>query len=183
MLPAGLGGAASIRVGYYVGAGKLTSARQVAGIAVQVALVYGVIMSLLLVALRYVVVSWYTNDLEVQQLTAQLVLFVALYQIFDDANAVATGALRGYKDTQVPMLYGLIGFWLISIPLGTLLAFGWPDQLIGWAPGEAWHFEPIGVYGYWFSLTLGLFIVAIMVSVRLFRTSRDEVRIAQFADG
>lgn len=183
VLPAGLGGAASIRVGFYVGSGQLASARQVAGIAFRVALVYGVLMSLLLVLLRTFVVSWYSNDVEVLQLAAQLLLFVALYQIFDDTNAVAIGALRGYKDTQVPMLYGLIGFWLISIPLGTLLAFGMPSSLFGIAVPLSWNFEPIGVYGYWLALTLGLFLVAIMVSVRLFRTSRDVVRIAQFADG
>lgn len=183
VLPAGLGAAASIRVGYYVGAAQLTNARAVASIAFRVALVYGVLMSLLLVLLRTSLVTLYTNDLEVMQLAAQLILFVALYQIVDDANAVAVGALRGYKDTQVPMLYGLIGFWLVAIPLGTLLAFGMPQTLFGLTIGERWQFEPIGVYGYWLALTLGLFIVAVMVSVRLFRTSRDEVRIMQLASG
>ncbi len=181
VLPAGLGAAASIRVGYYVGAAQLTNARAVASIAFRVALVYGVLMSLLLVLFRSSLVMLYTNDLEVMQLAAQLILFVALYQIVDDANAVAVGALRGYKDTQVPMLYGLIGFWLIAIPLGTLLAFGMPQTLFGLSIGALWQFEPIGVYGYWLALTLGLFIVAVMVSVRLFRTSRDEVRIMQLA--
>lgn len=183
VLPAGLGAAASIRVGYYVGAAQLTNARNVAGIAFRVSLVYGVIMSLLLVILRSSLVMLYTNDVEVMQLAAQLILFVALYQIFDDTNAVAVGALRGYKDTQVPMLYGLIGFWLVAIPLGTLLAFGMPKTIFGSPVTTQWQFDPIGVYGYWLALTLGLFIVAIMVSVRLFRTSRDEVRINQLAGG
>lgn len=183
VLPAGLGAAASIRVGYYVGAAQLTNAANVASIAFRVALVYGVIMSLLLVLLRGSLVTMYTNDVEVMQLAVQLILFVALYQIVDDANAVAVGALRGYKDTQVPMLYGLIGFWLVAIPLGTLLAFGLPATVFGYLLPQAWQFDPIGVYGYWLALTLGLFIVAVMVSVRLFRTSRDEVRIKQLASG
>ena len=172
VLPAGLGAAASIRVGYFVGSRDLAGARHAAATSYQMALVYGVIVSVLIIALRSTLVGLYTTDPAVVQIALGLILFVALYQIVDDANAVAVGALRGYKDTRWPMIYGLVGFWFVGLPVGTALAFSWP-----W-PGLD---QALGVYGYWIGVTVGLFLVAAAVSWRLFRTCRDEVLILRLS--
>ena len=89
----------------------------------------------------------------------------------DDSNAVTVGALRGYKDTRVPMVFGLVGFWFIAVPLGYFLA----EEMIfpGLAPG---------VYGYWAAMTLGLSIVAIAMGIRLWYISGNEKKIIQFAE-
>ncbi|MEM1436846.1 MAG: MATE family efflux transporter, partial [Pseudomonadota bacterium] len=159
VLPMGLGGAASIRVGYFVGAGNLPAARQVCMLALRLALIYGVLVSLLLVLGRQWLVSIYTLDPAVQGIATALILFVAVYQIFDDTNAVAIGALRGYKDTTASMVYGLVGFWVIALPVAVAL-------------GEGYLGLPeLGVYGYWAGLTLGLCLVAGAACWRLFATS------------
>jgi MATE family multidrug resistance protein len=36
---------------------------------------------------------------------------------------VATGALRGAGNTRIPMLVNLVGYWVLGLPLGTLLCF------------------------------------------------------------
>ena len=77
----------------------------------------------------------------------------------------AIGALRGYKDTRVPMFIALLGYWVIALPVAVSLGYGW--LLV----------EPWGVFGYWTGLTLGLGSVAIMVCTRLFRISRDDNRV------
>jgi MATE family multidrug resistance protein len=169
VLPMSLGAAASIRVGYFVGAQELGSARHVAGVAFRVSIGYAVVMSMLLVAFRMFLVSIYTNDPQVLEIAANLMLFIAVYQIVDDTLATTVGALRGYKDTKVPMIFSLIGFWLIALPLGTVMAFG------------SGAMEPLGVYGYWTGLTIGLFLVAVAMIVRLWRTSHDEARVAILA--
>ncbi|MGI9324282.1 MAG: MATE family efflux transporter [Pseudomonadales bacterium] len=165
VLPMGLGAAAGIRVGYFVGRDDLGAARHAAAIAMRLAFIYGVLVSVLLVLFRAELVSLYTKDAAVIPTALALIVFVAIYQIVDDANAVAIGALRGYKDTQAPMYYGLIGFWIIALPLGVALAYGW----LGW--------QPLGVYGYWSGLAVGLFLVAMASSLRLWRTSADRERI------
>ena len=67
------------------------------------------------------------------------------------------------------MIYGLIGYWLVALPLGTMLAFGWG------------RLEPLGVYGYWIGLTAGLTFVAVTVAIRLWRTSHDDGRVLRLA--
>ena len=49
--------------------------------------------------------------------------FAGLFQIVDGAQAVAGGMLRGLHDTTVPMIYALIGYWGVGLPLGVVLAF------------------------------------------------------------
>lgn len=169
VIPSTLGAAAGIRVGYFVGADDLNAARSTAATAYRFAFIYALIVSLLLVLLRHQLVLAYSSDAEVLALAATLLLFIALYQIVDDTQAVAVGTLRGYKDTRIPMVYGLVGYWLVGVPLGIALAFG------------AFGLAPMGVYGFWTALTFALTLVAVAVGVRLYRTCHNEARTREFA--
>jgi MATE family multidrug resistance protein len=42
----------------------------------------------------------------------------ALFQIADCTQVTAMGALRGLKDTRVPMLIALAGYWGLGLPFG-----------------------------------------------------------------
>ncbi len=168
--PAALGNAASIRVGFHVGARDFPAARAASAAVYKFSLLYAVIMSIVLVLSRYYLIAIFTTDKVVVELTATLVLFIAVYQLVDDSNAVAVGALRGYKDTRVPLFFGLVGFWVIAVPLGYLLAEGilFPDMALG-------------IYGYWTALALGLTIVAIIMALRLRHISGNDEKILSFA--
>ena len=169
VIPMGLGAAAGIRVGFFVGAGDLPGARHAAATAWWCAFGYALVVSVLLVLFRHLLVSVYTTDPAVADIAATLLLFIAVYQIVDDSQAAALGALRGYKDTTVPMINELLGYWLIALPLGHALALGYGP----WAP--------LGVYGYWAGLTVGLFLVAVANALRLWRTANHPERIARLA--
>jgi len=39
-----------------------------------------------------------------------------LFQLFDGVQVIAAGALRGYRDTAVPMLIAAIGYWAMYEP-------------------------------------------------------------------
>jgi MATE family multidrug resistance protein len=169
VIPMTLGSAASIRVGYYVGAGDLDAAAYVARIAFLVSLAYAAVVSVLLVIGRHAIASLYTSDPAVLELATSLMLLIALYQIVDDTHATMGGTLRGYKDTRAPMVYALIGYWLLALPLGAVLCFGWLGV------------PALGVRGYWIGLTAGLAIVATCVGWRLVSTSRNPERISAFA--
>ena len=171
VIPMCLGSAAAIRVGFHVGGGNLAGARRVAAAAFKLSLAYALVVSVVLVGLRFQLVGIYTRDAEVVAVAANLLIFIAVYQIFDDTNATMVGALRGYKDTRVPMLFSLVGYWFIALPLGVALARGWLGL------------PAVGVYGYWSGLTFGLFLVAVCMAGRLRRTSRDLERIDQLALG
>lgn len=169
VLPSTLGAAASIRVGFYVGANDYASAAFVAKTAFLLSIAYAVLVSVALVLFRYQIAGIYTRDAPVLELAASLMIFIALYQIVDDTLATIGGTLRGYKDTRMPMVYSLVGFWFLAIPLGAALCFGW------------FGLEPMGVRGYWAGMTCGLAVAAILTGLRLISTSRNQHRIEQFA--
>ena len=54
------------------------------------------------------VVTLYSTEPEVVAVATGLLLIVAVYQIFDDVQVIAMGALRGYKDTTKPFLIAVI---------------------------------------------------------------------------
>ena len=154
VIPMSFGTAAGIRIGYQVGARELKLAGDAACAAFQFCLAYAVIMSLLIIFWRFELVGLYTQDQEVIKIAAYLMIILALYQIVDSAQAVALGCLRGYKDTFIPMIFGLVGYWLIALPVGHYLANG-PYELVR------------GAAGYWTGMAFGLSCVAVCAAFRL----------------
>ena len=57
-------------------------------------------------------------------LTAQVLIVVAAFQLFDCLQAAIIGALRGYKDTQFPMWLSISAYWLVALPVGYMLGEG-----------------------------------------------------------
>jgi MATE family multidrug resistance protein len=165
VIPMGMGAAASIQVGFLVGRGDLLAARITAYAVLKFAVVYALVVSVLLIVLRLHLVQIYTTDIQVIEVAATLLILIAVYQLVDDTQAVMIGALRGYKDTTVPMVISLVGYWVLALPLGYALAIG------------AFTDDALGVYGYWLGITAGLATVAMMVALRLRMLSADPEKI------
>ncbi len=171
MIPLALGIATTIRVGFHVGAGEYERARTAAQVAMASAVVYALAAGAILFSLRGTLAWAYTRDPDVWALGADLIVFVAAYQLVDDTQVVAIGALRGYKDTRTPMWIALAGYWAVAFPVACALGYGWGAL------------EPLGVYGFWSGLTVGLGFVALAVSWRVSRLSRDFARVQALAQG
>ena len=173
MIPMSLGMAAAIRVGHCVGAGQFDQAAVVGQATFRLALGFAVVVAVGLGAARFWVVGLYTDDAQVQLVAANCLLFVALYQFVDDTQVTAIGTLRGYKDTRIPMLYAMFGYWVVALPVALTLGYGWLSF-------EAYP-AGFGIYGFWGGLTCGLTFVAITLNVRRVRLARDEARIRALA--
>jgi MATE family multidrug resistance protein len=89
-------------------------------------------------------------------LAVSFVTVAAAFQIFDGAQVVAAGMLRGLHDTRVPMLIAVFGYWVVGIGVGIGLAFG-----AGW--------EGVGV---WTGLASGLALVSVLLIWRWSRRDR-----------
>ena len=96
-----------------------------------------------------------------------LLLIVAVYQIFDDVQVIAMGALRGYKDTTKPFLIAVICYWLVSLPVALVFGYGIVEDLY------------LGVTGYWVGLACGLTCAAVVLVTRFNRVSKHYVRTAR----
>jgi len=161
MVPLGIGMAATIRVGHEIGAGHPAGARRAAATAMVASLGFALTAALVLVVIHEAIAGFASREAAVAALAAELILFVALYIFVDAAQATAIGALRGYKDTRVPMMIALFGYWAVALPVGASLGFGW----VG--PG-------LGIYGFWIGLAVGLATVAVLLARRLWRTAHAD---------
>ena len=86
----------------------------------------------------------------------QFLYVAAIFQLFDGAQAVGAGALRGLKDMRVPMIYALFGYW--GPGLGTCLWLGFHT--------------PLGGLGIWIGFLTGLAAVAGLMLMRWARRER-----------
>ena len=168
VIPMSFGTAAGIRIGFHIGARDFDLAGNAATAAIQFCVAYAMLVSLLIIFWRHELVSLYTTDIEVINVAAYLMIFLAVYQIVDDTQAVALGCLRGYKDTFVPMIFGLIGYWCVALPIGHYFAHGSISALQGAA-------------GYWTGMALGLTCVAIFATLRLSKLIEDPQKALQLA--
>ena len=57
-------------------------------------------------------------------LAVQFLILAAAFQLFDGAQAVAAGILRGLQDTRVPMLFALASYWIVGFGIAIWLGFG-----------------------------------------------------------
>jgi MATE family multidrug resistance protein len=169
MIPLALGMAGSIRVGYNVGAGDLVAARRSGYVVIGISLVFAVAAALAVFLGREFVAGLYTNESSVYLLATELLLFVAIYQLFDDTQVTAIGALRGYKDTRTPMIVAAFAYWGVGFPVSVILGFG----LFG--------LPVLGVHGFWWGLSVGLAVAAILLLLRFRWLSHRDERVLQLA--
>ncbi len=155
MVPMGIGQAATARVGLLVGAGDRPGAARAGWTAIALGAGFMTAMAVLLILARDAI-AWTFLDrtdsqaAEAAALGAMLLLIAGVYQLADGVQAVAAGALRGLKDTAVPMLLAALGYWVAGLPLGLLLALG-----LGHGPP-----------GIWIGLAAGLGAVAVPMLLR-----------------
>jgi multidrug resistance protein, MATE family len=158
MIPLGIGMAATIRVGHELGAGRRDGARRAGATAMAASIGFAIVAATIIVLGNDVIAGIASREPDVQRLAANLILFVSVFLIVDSAQATAVGVLRGYKDTRVPMIVALFGFWGVALPLGAALGLGWLGL-------------DLGVYGFWIGLSVGLAVVSVLLGVRLWRTA------------
>ena len=90
-------------------------------------------------------------------LTSRLLLLAAFFQIFDGLQVIAALALRGLKDTVVPLWYAAVGYWVLGVFGGWLLAF--PLQY--------------GADGLWWGMATGLTVTGSLLARRFVSLTRE----------
>ena len=153
MVPLGLSQAVSVRVGQARGSGRTDSLRPI--IAGGLSLALGV-MSLFVVVFVLggrLIASAFISDPAVIALTVQLLMLAGVFQIFDGIQVVSAGTLRGFEDTRIPMLIGVIAYWAVALPVSYVSAFR-----LG-----------LGAPGVWVGFVIGLAVAAVLLLLRVWK--------------
>ena len=162
MIPLAFSSAITVRIGHALGAGQPARARIAGLIGVSMCMLFMACSATFLLLFRDAVVSLYTSDTSVQAIAISLLLMAAIFQIADGVQIGAAGALRGYKDTKMPMIINMFAYWALGFPLAYLAAitFRAPPSYI------------------WAGFVLGLSTAAILLTIRLLRISREHLSAA-----
>jgi len=122
MVPLALSAAITIRVGHALGAGNAQAARFSGALGILICACFMTCSAAFLLIFRHAVVGLYTNDASVTSIAISLLLMAAIFQVADGIQIGAAGALRGYKDTRLPMAINTFAFWVLAFPLAYLAA-------------------------------------------------------------
>lgn len=161
MLPLGVGIATSVRVGQRVGARAPREARWAgyAGLSLATACTTGTALLFWLFPesiARAFMAEAVPDAPAVISLAATLLGVAAVFQLADGLQVAAAGALRGLKDTRVPMLLAFISYWGVGLGVGTGLGL----------------YLELGAVGLWWGLVTGLTVAAVLLSWRFHRITR-----------
>jgi multidrug resistance protein, MATE family len=144
-VPLGISLALSLRVSRACGEGRAADVRAIAIGAFTI----GTLLMLGFAGIYTFAGGWISTALtstrEVSALAAQLLFIAAIFQIFDGAQVIGVGALRGLTDVRIPAALTFAAYWLLSLPLGYFLAF---------------H-TGLGPQGLWVGLAAGLATAAV----------------------
>ena len=155
MVPLGIGQAATVRVGLAYGRKDAAAIRRAGWLALIVGTAFALSAAVLLVVFPRQLAGAFLDlhdpaNARTAALAVSFLSVAALFQLVDSAQAVGAGVLRGLQDTTMPMIFALIGYWVIGIGVGTLLAF--PLRMEG--------------VGIWLGLASGLGAVALLLLLR-----------------
>jgi MATE family multidrug resistance protein len=156
MIPLALSAAITIRTGHALGAGNAALARFAGATGIWMSAFFMTCSAAFLLLFRDIVVSVYTSDPSVQAIAVSLLLMAAIFQIADGVQIGAAGALRGYKDTRMPMVINTFAYWALGFPLAYMAAitFQSPPSYI------------------WAGFVLGLSVAAVLLTIRFNRLSK-----------
>ena len=160
MCAVGIANATTSRVGNHVGAGSSENARQAGFVGMALGGGFMLFSGTGLFLGANALALAFTNDENVVPFATEMVRIAGVFALADGLQAVAAGALRGAGDTRWPFYANAGAHWVIGLPTGYVLSTQ----------------TSLGVAGFWWGLTLGLCLVAVVLIARFSLISRGPIK-------
>jgi multidrug resistance protein, MATE family len=150
MMASGISAAATIKTGNSFGRKDFEELHLSANSNYHIVIGFMLVTAAIFIGLNRILPLIYTTDQAVIGIAAQLLIVAGLFQLFDGAQVVGLGILRGMGDVNIPTLITFIAYWIIGLPTAYFLGI----------------FLRIGANGVWYGLTLGLLVSAGLLFLR-----------------
>lgn len=157
MIPFGLSVAITARVGNSIGRRRPDEARFRGYVGVGVCSCVMIVTAILIFLFPDTIASIYTDDNAVKAVAVELLFYAAVFQLSDGLQVAGFGALRGLKDTKVPMFVNLFAYWVIGITVAYYLGF----------------ISDYGAPGLWIGLITGLTVAGILHNLRFYLRTKS----------
>lgn len=162
MIPLSLGNATSVLVGQALGAGQPERARHICWEGIRLGISIAVVLCLTFWLAAPHIAAFYTTDLQVQTIAIPLIAMVGLYHLGDALQAITVNALRGYKNSVVPMIIYTITLWVPGLGGGIVLGL---TDMLGPARGAS---------GFWLAGIGSIWLVGGLMAFYLDHTSKKQ---------
>ena len=156
MVPLGISIAITVRVGQAMGRGQVRDARRSGLVGACLAVGFMSLTALTMATSPHWIAGIYTQDEAVHAVAVELLLMAAIFQIFDGLQVAGAAALRGLKDTAIPMGITLVAYWGLGLPLGYSLGI----------------VQNRGPQALWIGLIAGLMMAAVLLLLRFVLLTR-----------
>jgi MATE family multidrug resistance protein len=165
MVPLGLGQAATVRVGLALGRSDEAGIARAGWTAWVIGVGFMGAMAVVMWAIPRELITLFLKDAPANAVVIGLAVsflrVAAAFQLVDGAQVIGAGMLRGLHDTRWPLLFALVGYWVVGLGIGTWLAF-------------ARDWKGVGI---WVGLASGLAAVAALMLARWIL--RDRLRLTR----
>ena len=135
MVPLGLGQAVTVRVGLALGRRDEAGITRAGWTAWVIGVSFMAAMALLMWSVPRPLVTVFLTDVPANAVTIALAVsflkVAGAFQLFDGAQVIGAGMLRGLHDTRWPLIFALVGYWGIGLGIGSWLAFSRDWQGVG----------------------------------------------------
>jgi MATE family multidrug resistance protein len=167
-IPFALSMATALQVGHALGAKNVAQAQRAAFIGLGMGLILTLILAVCFICfpapIARIFLEGHEHDSQtIVNMSATFLMIAGLFQCFDGVQAIANGALRGLKDTFVPMILSMGCYWIIGV--GSAYYFAFKTQA--------------GPAGIWYGFTLGLSSIGIILIFRLLNRLKFEKQSCQ----
>jgi len=156
MVPFAISAATAVRVGQAIGRKAPHEAAAAGWTGIALGAGFMLLASAVLLTMPHAIARGFTSDNGVIAAAVPLLLVAAVFQFFDGIQVTAAGALRGAGNTHTGLIVHFMGYWIVGVPVGLVLAF---------------HFK-LGAVGLWTGLCVGLIIAGILLIVSWSRAAR-----------
>ncbi len=152
MAVSGIAQAGGILSGNFFGEQNVSKLKNLGWDMLKLCLVFQTAMALVLYFFRIPIAQAFNLHGITLQLTVQLLLFAALFQLADGMQVTGMNLLRGIKDVRMSMYIAILSYWVIPIPVGYY--FG---KVLGY-----------GAAAIWWGFLIGLSIAGVSTFLRYF---------------
>jgi MATE family multidrug resistance protein len=162
MIVLALGTAVTIRVSHFYGTRDVDNMRLTAKATIHMVLLWNISAALVFTLFRNYIPLLFTTNADVLTLGSQMLIMVALFQLFDALQCAGVGIMRGMQDVKMISWISLLAYIVLNIPVGYLC-------------GITLQMGPVGLFvGYIFGLGTAaiLYLLRIKYKLRLLKSTQ-----------
>lgn len=147
MVPMAISNAIAIKVGFANGAKNYNELKNYSLAGMGLTFAFMTLCAVIMFLFPKQIISLITSDNQLLQICIPIILIAAVFQIFDGLQVAFGGILKGLKKTLFVTGAIILGYWILGLPLGAILALKYNMQL----------------NGFWIGLAIAILIMAIFM--------------------